>query len=444
MRYIKFLIIGASLIILLSGCQFELVSPDSLIQSPLSNEEKLQQKRIITDFLSAEEALTVPANMENPTAYLVDDFDGDGQNEILFFYHSTNNASYEQNLMILKEDPDEPNSWRIAQRITESGRKIDCFETIDWDNDGRKELLFGVVSGYDEYNYLHCYQLKDGGGWEKQWRLQYNLLTISQTRSEYFLIIAINDNINTPISSQINVYRLNEEDMSEQYQLTIDNGSCRDIIFGRFSHQQPGIGLVMDYHEYCTAILLLKEDDGYSIVLEEPLAFDYSAETNIDIFRDINSDGVIELCYLQPPANDESGGHTTTDYLKVWYQWQDDAGLQAVQAVFNNSSEGYEFYLPIEWLDQIEYGFSRKQGADWIDFYLKRSDSAERIELFSMASIDSYTWESIDQQQKDQMIVLGNNPNKRRIYAAVLNELPEDIEITASQLIACLRIDGGK
>ena len=38
----------------LCGCDFEFMSPDSLVTAPASNQEKLQQKQLITSFLGRE------------------------------------------------------------------------------------------------------------------------------------------------------------------------------------------------------------------------------------------------------------------------------------------------------------------------------------------------------------------------------------------------------
>ena len=71
--------------LLLCGCELELVSPDSLITAPVSNQEKLQQKQLITSFLSRDESLIVPEDLDNSDAYQYMDVDQDGTDEIIAF-----------------------------------------------------------------------------------------------------------------------------------------------------------------------------------------------------------------------------------------------------------------------------------------------------------------------------------------------------------------------
>ena len=107
------------------------------------------------------------------------------------------------------------------------------------------------------------------------------------------------------------------------YEDTI-KGYCKEIVCGQFAPKRQGIGLAMQHNQYYTMVLLLEDAMGYHVELEEPLSYDYANEQKMDIFRDVNNDGIQEICYLLPPA-DDAGNHTLKDYLRVWYQWQENA-----------------------------------------------------------------------------------------------------------------------
>ena len=78
-------------VLLLCGCDFEFMSPDNLVTAPASNQEKLQQKQLITSFLGREEHLIVPKDMDNTNAYQYIDLDEDGEEEIIAFYANKEN-----------------------------------------------------------------------------------------------------------------------------------------------------------------------------------------------------------------------------------------------------------------------------------------------------------------------------------------------------------------
>ena len=443
MKNFKLLIIALTALFCLTGCQFELPSPDKLIAPPASNEEKISQKQNISKLLAAADSsltLTVPDNMEDPSAYIVSDIDRDGKKEMLAFYTNADNT-FEQGFVVIKEDESEKGTWFIDQQVSEIGNNIDYFRLFDLDHDGQEEILFGLNSWGSKY--LYCYTQKDGQ-WESLARIQYDLLALNQTAKENQLVAAIGDVESNPATSQITVYTLREDDVIDKvYDETI-RGYCKDIVCGKFAPGRQGIGLAMQHNQYYTIALLLADEFGYHVELEEPLSYDYTNEPELDIFRDVNNDGIQEICYLLPPEED-GGSHTLKDYLRVWYQWQDSVGLQAVQASFNSSQDGYEFQLPSQLIGRIEYRFSKSQGVEWTDVFLTGENGGNMYKLFSIAAVDTYTWEQGSSLPKEQITVLGNNPNKKKVYIALLSQaLPEEMPITENQLIACLRIEGGK
>ena len=79
--------------LMLCGCEWELASPESLITPPKSNQERLQQKQLVTSFLSREESLIVPEALNEANAYQYLDLDQNGDDEIIAFY-----ANKESNL----------------------------------------------------------------------------------------------------------------------------------------------------------------------------------------------------------------------------------------------------------------------------------------------------------------------------------------------------------
>lgn len=425
--------------IALCGCgfQFELPSPESLIMAPKYNQGKNDQKQIITSLLSSDESLTVPTSMENAMAYTAVDVDADSKDELVVFFRNTE-KNFEQGFMILKQDDDE--QWRIAHKVSEIGGGIDFFEITDLNLDDNLEILFGLKSG--DVKTLYCYQLigdqlKDLG------RIQYeSLLIVEKEGKPKQLITAINDISDMNGGSQITIYALEDDIFVGLYEEIFD-GYCKSLVYGEIGHGVYGIGLAMLHSQFSSIILLAEDEYGYYLAMEEPLAFDYNAAQDMDIFSDINNDGILEICYLLPPS-DHDGRHEVNEYLKVWYQWQKDAELLLIQAVLNNPSAGYDFILPLEWLEHIHYSFHLEGGIEWIDFYLENDDFSVS-ELFSIATMNQYSWQQNESLKEENVIVLGNNPTSNKVYLAkISNNLPTNMEITASQLISCLRIDGGK
>lgn len=117
-------------------------------------------------------------------------------------------------------------------------------------------------------------------------------------------------------------------------------------------------------------------------------------------------------------------------------------GLQAVDAILESSSDGYRFSVPLEWMDSLYYDFRSQDTIVWADFYAE-NDNMEFETVFSIAAIDQIVWDNME--QTGNMVVLGNNPTKNKIYVAEIRKGEfNGFRVDASRLISCLQIEGGE
>ena len=96
---ILFLMCG---VLFLNGCTLELPTPESLIAAPESNQELMQQKQMISEFLSKEERMIVPEINEIGTAYQYINLDEDDEKEIVVFY-ANKESNFVLGFMILDQ-----------------------------------------------------------------------------------------------------------------------------------------------------------------------------------------------------------------------------------------------------------------------------------------------------------------------------------------------------
>ena len=97
-------------------------------------------------------------------------------------------------------------------------------------------------------------------------------------------------------------------------------------------------------------------------------------------------------------------------------QWDGQDSVYAVDAVLENISDGYQFRVPLEWMDMLYYDFRRDEHAvNWVDFYYENAEQ-QYEDVFSFAAIDQLVWEN--REDVDSIIVLGNNPTNNKVYVA--------------------------
>lgn len=441
MRY-KFLCMGVlAIVLLLGGCSFEFATPDSLITPPLSNQEAVQQRQIITDFLDYEEVLVTPAGTTAAQAYVFQDLDDDGEDEIIAFY-SNKESNFILGFLILDY---QENRWVLLHKVVAYGTNVDYFEVADLDQDGQKEILFGVKTGFGSTKELYLYSTDGTELLEltKDERVSYDEILLAENREDVpILITAQTDTTLLVGNTTFMVYALSLGELLMTYEESFD-GYCSALQFAAADRETNGIFAAMRHNHFTNILLLTETEDGFTKQVEAPLPYDYEDVQNITMFQDINGDGIMEVCSLWVPEENNTS-KSYHDYIQVWLRWDGASSLRAVQAVLNGKNEGYEFSLPIEWLDAMEYGFRSDGSISWIDFY----GSNEELEgegarlLFSIAALDQLQWK--EKEDQDKYIVLGNNPGKKKIYIAeIRSEQFGAYMIDASRLISCLKIDGG-
>lgn len=439
LRKIVYLLSCLSVMLIFCGCNLELASPESLITPPKSNQEKLQQKQLVTSFLGREESLIMPEALNSANAYQHLDLDGDGEEEIVAFY-TNKESNFMLGFLILKQSE---NQWFLKHKAVAYGTDIDYFSVQDLDEDGSTEILLGVSTGYGSQKELYLYQmteqeLVDIADGE---HVVYDQIALAHNEQNGNVIVTAR--MDTSVlegSSNITVYDYNYGTLAPVYNETF-TGYCSEMRFEQVGENTEGVYLSMRHNHFVNILLLKETQDGFAVVMEHPLPYDYEEMSRIQMFRDENNDGVVEIISLwSPEINDSTKGYE--EFIQVWLQWDGMEGLQAVDAILESSSDGYRFSVPLEWMDSLYYDFRSQDTIVWADFYAE-NDNMEFETVFSIAAIDQIVWDNME--QTGNMVVLGNNPTKNKIYVAEIRKGEfNGFRVDASRLISCLQIEGGE
>ena len=439
LRKIVYLLSCLSVMLIFCGCNLELASPESLITPPKSNQEKLQQKQLVTSFLGREESLIMPEALNSANAYQHLDLDGDGEEEIIAFY-TNKESNFMLGFLILKQSE---NQWFLKHKAVAYGTDIDYFSVQDLDEDGSTEILLGVSTGYGSQKELYLYQmteqeLVDIADGE---HVVYDQIALAHNEQNGNVIVTAR--MDTSVlegSSNITVYDYNYGELAPVYNETF-TGYCSEMRFEQVGKNAEGVYLAMRHNHFVNILLLKETQEGFAVVMEHPLPYDYEEMSRIQMFRDENNDGIVEIISLwSPEINDSTKGYE--EFIQVWLQWDGMEGLQAVDAILESSSDGYRFSVPLEWMDSLYYDFRSQDTIVWADFYAE-NDNMEFETVFSIAAIDQIVWDNME--QTGNMVVLGNNPTKNKIYVAEIRKGEfNGFRVDASRLISCLQIEGGE
>lgn len=438
-KLVYLLIIVLLGIVFFCGCDLVLASPEDLITPPKSNQEKMEQRQLITSFLSREESLIVPEALNDANAYQYLDLDNDGVEEIIAFYTNKENG-FMLGFMILDQYE---NQWYLRHKVAAYGTDIHYFAVQDLDKDGKTEILLGVNTGYGSLKELYLYQLQEQELVEitEENRITYDQITLAcSTEGRGMLVIARMDTSVLEGSSDISVYSCNYGVMEPVYEETF-SGYCGEMCYAKVSEEFDGVYLAMRNNHYVNILLLKETPNGFDIVMEHPLSYDYETMNYINLFEDANKDGILEIISIwEPELNNTT--KDSEDFIQVWLQWDGQQGLYAVNAVLENHAEGYCFSIPLMWIDSLYYDFRSQDAIEWVDFYYENSDM-EFETVFSISAIDRLVWDNME--HTDKMAVLGNNPALNKIYVAEIQlEKFNGYSVDMNRLISCLQIEGGE
>ncbi|MBP3624403.1 MAG: hypothetical protein J6J05_01035 [Peptococcaceae bacterium] len=434
---ILFLLCG---VLFLNGCTLELPTPESLIAAPESNQELMQQKQMISEFLSKEERMIVPEINEIGTAYQYINLDEDDEKEIVVFY-ANKESNFVLGFMILDQ---REAGWQLLYKTTAYGTDIHYFSVQDLNLDGAPEFLLGVKTGYGAMKELYVYHLADSGLIDitSEDRIAYDQIVLAEpTDGQTMLVTARTDTTVLVGSSNITIYTYGNNMVYPVYNNTFD-GYCSDMRFAKVNADTEGIYMAMRYNHYINMILLCETETGFTVAMEHPMPYDYEEMAGIELFGDINNDGILEVNSLWSPENNLSN-RDYRDFVHVWLQWDGENGLTAISAILENRTDGYRFLIPVQWMDTLYYDFYTDGEIEWTEFYYENEERSFET-VFSLAAVDQLVWQNMDDEVTDSIVVLGNHPTLNKVYIAnIKTELFNEFQVDAEKLISCLQIEGG-
>lgn len=432
MKKTVLIILMTAFMIVLSGCSLIFEEPSTLILPPATSREQYTERILINQFLSNDEHLEVPENMERPAAFIDIDVDGDGKNEKLVFWSKRN--GYKVGVMLLEKDV--AGEWVVLDKIHQPGNSIDYFKRLDINNDGQQEICLGADIG--GYNVLYVYQVGPKGFTELD-QINYSCSKIVDLNNDghFVLLCALNDGDETTPTTTLYKYEF-KKDSQCVYKKTFD-GSCVDLEYGNVGKNKKGLYLIRttDYTNFNVELLLPNSKDGFDEQMtERVLNVNFSSDF-ISLIGDATGDQILDIRTVIEPI--ESPKRNTGDYIKAWKSWDGKNSLEYVYGVLENNTDGYTFVLPVKSLDQLRYQFITEKGSSQVRFYDGTNIEPAFVLYAQSASIAEKT------KNKEGVISLGTSPSHQRSYFAVCNQCTfANQPINENIIREAFQIEGGQ
>ncbi len=390
------------IVLTLSSCNVSPKAPTELIKRPkLSVENNLAKEKIQRE-LPKDADLIRPLSPGKLNSVGYFDVDGDEKNEAYAFYRLE--KEHVIGVMILKHNQDE---WELISRTQISGNDISFADFVDFNSDGKKDLLFGSDTSEGIYGVVNVYLWVDSS-YREIWSGEFTHLVIDDMNGNKNKEILCIKHDRDSFSS-ISAYGYT----SEGFQL-IDELEMDLYIKGYYNTFSGNLlpnqrALFLDFNLGSKAgsnVVILK--DGKLIPLLPVFNPEESevSQKNDDIkSKDINGDKIVEiarnyeLAYSVKEEASKKG-------IYEWKQYDPDSDekFKTVAMSFIDRKSFYEFIFPDKWLKSAMEGkialvLSRdKDERNYVSYYYL----TENLDSYHLLTLEYFTDEEMKKFVKSE------------------------------------------
>ncbi len=342
-RYFISILCLAVLLTALSGC-FNMTA-DELYSLPQASKEYLKLQEQINVVLASGAEYSPPTAGLNRQSVQHKDLDGDGKNEAIVFFKTTEDKPMKIHVFKQTED-----TYQTATVIEGAGTAIERIQYADLDGDGDSELIVGWQIA--ALLHMSIYSFKDN---------QSSLLR----ECDYSKIVTndMNGDGNTDVMAlrlpsaelpgEADLFMFRPDGNVEKNTASLSKGidSISRIYRGKLSDDAPAVFVESGYNGgVITDILVWHTDSLVNVSVNSSSGVSEDTIRAYAIYSsDINSDGIREvpLPRLLPSAPE------TNYYAVDWYAYDKSGHKKDVFSTYHDNSDKWYLILPDDWKDSI-------------------------------------------------------------------------------------------
>lgn len=349
---------------LLSGCSIGM-DVENRLRAPRQTGTREGLEKALSEFVTSSKladgyVLKYPKSGQYRSAFIIEDFDGDGSTEALAFYRTTlPDSTEESNLIRINYLRQTEDGWKSVGDIEGASFDIDSVILGDLDGDKVKEIFIGWNVFDKRDKSLFVYSLS-GNNLIAREVGAFSAMTVGRlTAYDYDDLITLNAS-----QAVAKLWKLSGDTLKEVAAAELEPGieSFRNVLIAPISNTMKGVYL--DYVKGARWTTQLLYWDGSRLVTPfydakaQKQVLDTSRELPIPC-SDIDGDKAVEYptCTLLPgylAEKAEENRQFTQRWLTDFYYW--DYGTQTVTKKFSciyNDKDGYLFQLTDEMVSKI-------------------------------------------------------------------------------------------
>lgn len=419
----------------MTSCRYVGSDVDTLLRAPNPTGEMHLIQKTLEDYVRGDIVLKYPVSGEYRSAFIMKDLDGDGDNEALAFYTTEpEDGTVNMHLNLIDNIG---GTWQSVSDVQNQSSGVDRVSFADFDGDGRLELTVGWSALEKQ---LTVYSLTDGKLTErmKEKYAEYAPCDLNRDGVSELLIVNLSMVDKT---SEAKLYTLSDNKITEESTVSLD-GSVTGYsipVVSVLPGGRPAVYLDAAKSGGSTITELIYFEDRK---LKAPFYDKDRAENAITLrpasvaIRDVNSDGVPEIPYMEPLPGMEKKSDADKIYLTYWRDY-DGIRFEKVLTAVMNYNDGYSLAFPDRWIS----GVTAERNTNERLRVFRVFDPVNRApgdELLRIRVFTEEEWSAAESGQYSDYITLAENENL--VYAARINPSAGEYSLSESELRANFRL----
>lgn len=351
MKIIKLLIFP--LIMLLTGCAFS-SNIDNLMSPPKLSVEQEQIYSALTNATGTSISLKYPKSGKYLSAFIIEDIDGDGENEAVVFYEK-NNIALEENTLRINILDRSDGKWRSVCDTPAKGAEIEKVIISELGSNSRTNLIIGSSLINRSEKNVSIYSYVDGNI-EETFSESYSFIDVTdldKDEENEFLLLSGASSGGTATAE---VYKLNEKGIYYKYSCKL-SGSFTEfdsLNYGKIDEDKTGlyIDAVLGNGLIQTDIIYM-DDTGLNKVFSTSEQSRFTVRPAGCSSFDIDGDGILEIPVQTIASGYENVSESEQMKFTEWYFWSRNNVLEKKYLSYYNINDGYIFVFPERWENHV-------------------------------------------------------------------------------------------
>lgn len=382
-------------IIVLTGCSFA-TSIDNLLTPPKLSVEQEQIYNALTDTTGSSINLKYPKSGKYLSAFIIEDIDGDGDNESIVFYERKG-LTVDENTLRINVLDHFGDRWQSVCDTAAEGSDIEKVIISKLGENDRINIIIGssLINNSDKSAAIYTYQ---NGIIEKTFSSVYSFMDVTDMDKDglnEFLIL--HGSSSAPAVSA--AYKLDGEGKYHEYKTEL-NGNFTEfdrLVYGNIGNDRTGL-----YIDAVSGSGFIQTDiiymDSYGLIKAFANTDDSLKTLRPSGFNtaDIDNDGIYEIPIQTKFIGYDDVPESEQIKMTEWYIYN-GTQLERKYSGYYSISDGYMFIFPQRWINKvtvirdiineelvfIKYNEDGSKGEELLRIYISHDSASENDHISS-------------------------------------------------------------